>query len=86
MVSGADTLLDIIAQGKNSVEVAAQLTPFEGATELKLTRKGVPEGGGYYHIKKWSDQQLDLDLWLCEVVEFVFETVPDTIYIKSEAT
>ncbi len=39
MVSGADTMLDIIAQGNTTVILDMDLVEFEGATHLELTKE-----------------------------------------------
>ncbi len=84
MVSGADTLLDIIANGKNRVTVNVSLKPFKGASKLTLVRKGDEEGGGHYMIEYLGEKKLDLPLWLCDVTNFVFGYIPKEIYIQPQ--
>src|SRR4051812_14015535 len=54
MVSGADTLLDIISDDGRQVALDVAEKPFAGSCELKLVRRGGPEGGAYYHIEKYE--------------------------------
>jgi hypothetical protein len=82
MVAGADTLLDIISSGGNKAKVEVSLEAFAGSSLLKLERLGEGEGGGHYHIDRLGDRSLDLDLWLCDVTNFVFGFIPERIYIK----
>lgn len=81
MVCGADTMLDILSEGENSVRVAIKLDYVENAT-VKLTLKELtPEiGGGLYHGKIWPASEID-NIWLCGVTEFVFGHMPPVIYI-----
>ena len=83
MVSGADTMLNIIAGGANEVTLQIDTRPFEGADELQLTELCDPVlGGGYYHMKFFEGKGVSQDMWLCEVTRFVFHDIPQKIYIK----
>ena len=84
MVSGADTMLDIIAGDKDEVVLQIDTQPFEGADELLLTERCDPIlGGGYYHLKQFENGKVDKDIWLCDVTRFVFGDIPERIYIKN---
>jgi len=83
MVSGADTMLDIIAGEKNEVTLKLDTAPFKDANELILTELCDPIlGGGYYHIKRFEEKEVNRDLWLCDVTRFVFGNIPEKIYLK----
>jgi hypothetical protein len=83
MVSGADTMLDIIAEKENEVILNIHTDPFDGSDELVLTERCDPIlGGGYYHMKKFQNNPVNKDLWLCEVTRFVFGNIPHRIYVK----
>ena len=83
MVSGADTMLDIIAGEKSEVTLQINTEPFEGADELLLTELCDPIlGGGYYHLKQFENKEVNKDLWLCDVTRFVFGDIPKKIYVK----
>lgn len=77
MVMGADTMLDIFAQGESEIELSISTEPFEGAHELQYTR---PEGGGGWYTYK-SDIQ-EFEVWLCFVTKFVFGYFPQRIYLR----
>lgn len=84
MVSGADTMLDIIAGEMGDVTLLIDTEPFEGADELLLTELCDPIlGGGYYHIKQFENKEVNKDLWLCDVTSFVFGDIPKKIYEKN---
>jgi hypothetical protein len=83
MISGADTMLDIIAAGKNEVTLKIDTAPFDNADELILTELCDPVlGGGYYHMNQFENKDVNKDLWLCEVTRFVFNDIPARIYVK----
>ena len=91
MVLGADTMLDIIAQGENVAYLTISTEPFKidaDHAEVKidaftLTKvKDTPnEGGAVYIMKEWYGFEYNLEMWLCHVTEFVFGYLPDVIYI-----
>ena len=84
MVSGADTMLDIIAEEKDEVALQIDTRPIEGADELLLTELCDPVlGGGYYHLKQFESKKVERDLWLCDVTRFVFGDIPERIYIRN---
>ena len=84
MVSGADTMLDIIAEEKNEITLQIDTEPFEGADELLLTELCHPIlGGGYYFMKQFENKAVNKDLWLCDVTRFVFGNIPAKIYIRN---
>lgn len=83
MVSGADTLLDMIAGGTDEVTLQIHTEPFANADELLLTELCDPIlGGGYYSLKQFEGKEVNKDLWLCDVTRFVFGDIPKKIYIK----
>jgi hypothetical protein len=83
MVSGADTMLDIIAGEMSEVTLLIHTEPFEGADELLLTELcDTILGGGYYHIMQFENKEVNKDLWLCDVTRFVFGDIPKKIYLK----
>lgn len=78
MVMGADTMLDIIAQGENLVNVNVSEDPFKDAKFI-LTLKNYEAGGANYHL---TSKLYNFDIWLCEVTAFVFGFLPKILYIS----
>jgi hypothetical protein len=94
MVYGADTMLDIIAQGENIVHLnllnkdprinTDNLEELPIALQIDtLTKiKDTPDiGGALYLMKSWRGVELNIEVWLCHVTSFVFGELPETIYI-----
>ena len=81
MIIGADVLLDILAQGEESISIRmTDESQFQGTSRgftLKFLRKEA--GGAFYQI---TDSHLDFEIWLCHVTEFVFDYLPKNIYCK----
>lgn len=71
MVSGADALLDILANDHTEVYVKFKDKQFEGCHTL--THKG----DGFYVNDAWHGPSL---IWLCYVTTFIFGNYPDEIY------
>lgn len=78
MVMGADTMLDIIAQGSDAVDVTISTEKFDGF-EYELTFKEHYCDGGWYRLKS---QFSNFDVWLCMVTKFVFGELPQKIYLR----
>lgn len=81
MVMGADTMLEIIAEGENNVSIHFDLEPYEGANKLEL--KEVLEVGAFYMLESYKGIELNLDMWLCDVTKFVFGDFPENIYFNA---
>lgn len=85
MVDGADTMLDIMAEGNRSVTLSFDDTDFEGADKIELLEECDPSiGGGTYIMKEWNGKTYNQQMWLCAVTEFVFEYLPEVIFGKKE--
>jgi hypothetical protein len=83
MVDGADKLLDMMAENKDSIILYIDKNYFEGADLLTLTEKcDAYIGGGYYNMKKYEGQEINRNMWLCQVTEFVFGDIPLQIFVK----
>lgn len=80
MVCGADTFLDILAQGDDSVRFkVSNVRPNDLDYAMKF--KSDESGGGIYGIHD-SEDSFMFDCWLCEVTKFVFDGhLPKTIYV-----
>lgn len=83
MISGADTMLDIIAGNEESLTIQMDTVPFEKADKLLLTELCDPVlGGGYYLMKEFEGKEVNQTMWLCAVTEFVFGNIPERIYVR----
>ena len=83
MVAGADEVLDLLAAHQTSVSLMISESPFENADHLRLLEPGDPaEGGAYYQLGILEGKRLDRMVWLCNVLLFIFGSIPSDIYIK----
>lgn len=84
MVLGADTLLDIMAQGQKEILVRFSTEGFPGASVMTWFLNGIPGdlevGGAMYFTEYYAGIKYDLNLWLCDVTKFVFGEFPEHIY------
>ena len=82
MVSGADSLLDIISQGDFEVSLYISESPFNGSDVLNLIEVcDDSNGGAIYSLKQLNNIQLNLEIWLCEVTKQIFNNYyPPNIY------
>jgi len=79
MVAGADTMLEMIAEGHDAVQAHFDINPYEGGDEL-VCKEIHPEGGATYILKTYRGVELNLQMWLCDVTTFVFGYFPKIIY------
>lgn len=82
MVCGADTFLDILAQGEDRVTSTVSDAPFN---EMRFTiqkKQDTPEiGGALYTLTSTYEQ--DMEMWLCDVTRFIFNgEMPKTIFFS----
>lgn len=86
MVLGADTLLDIMAQGHKEILVHFSDEGFPGAFVLSWLHDGhvsfEEAGGATYHLDNYRGIKYDFSLWLCDVTIFVFNGFPKHIYFS----
>lgn len=82
MVCGADTFLDILAQGEEVVRCVVDDIPFTGFKYCVTKYMDTPEiGGALYDLE--SKLGIELQMWLCDVTRFVFNGIlPEKIYFS----
>lgn len=82
MVAGADTMLDLLGGGEDSVTLRIETVPFDEAAGV-LTKTGYCPYGRYYLFTGFGVS--DHKLWLCPVTKYVFGgRYPRAIYVKVE--
>ncbi|MBW4891101.1 hypothetical protein KXQ82_15350 [Mucilaginibacter sp. HMF5004] len=84
MVSGADTLLDILSEDGSECILYMSESQFEGAHVIELLAEREPDkgGGGDYILKVYNGEVIDLKIWLCEVTRWVWGKLPVSIYFS----
>jgi hypothetical protein len=76
-------MLDMMAEGENSVTLKIAREQFEGADVLTLTEKCDQYiGGGYYIMNHYEGREINRTMWLCQVTEFVFGDIPPLNFCK----
>ena len=79
MVMGADTMLDIIAQGEDVANVLLSSSDFEHS-HYQLKRLEEEFDGCWYEINGMGITPFKV--WLCKVTVFVFGNYPRNIYLR----
>ncbi|WP_316801812.1 DUF6717 family protein [Pedobacter nototheniae] len=84
MVEGADELLEWIAAAASECKLLMADKHINDAEILSLvyTRARNLGGGGDYILESFKGEWKNHKLWLCQVTEFVFKQLPETIYFK----
>lgn len=80
MVEGADTMLDILADGEKEVSLILSVEAFEGSDVL--IKGDDSRGGAHYHVEKLRGIEYNKEIWLCGVTLFVFGYLPEKIHVS----
>jgi hypothetical protein len=81
MVAGADTFLDKLGGNSNIVSLTVSEEPFEGSEHLRLIKECTSDiGGGDYVVENYKGEEINHEMWLCEVMRYVFDKMPEEIY------
>lgn len=79
MVEGADTFLEYLAEGKDSVVLRLSTESFDGASVMELVYRCTTDGA-YYIVHSYEGKDIHQPLWLCNVTKFVLGNFPENIY------
>lgn len=86
MVAGADVLLDMLSNDEDDITIRFSTTPFEGAEQLDRQDDLGPDfecvTGAYYWVDTIGGVFYGENIWLCDVLKWVFGEHPLTIYYK----
>lgn len=83
LVEGAQSMLNTIAQGMNSVTLILDTEPFEGAERMELLELcAAPRGGGYYLMNTCNGRRINKKMWLCDPMLVIFGDMPEGIYFR----
>lgn len=84
MVYGADTMLDIFAEGEKEVMLLLSEKHFEHSDVLEFKNLAEDLGNGaYYKLENYKGININHDIWLCDVTLFVFHGhFPKQIFIS----
>jgi len=82
MVEGADTMLDTVSNYGRECYLELSDMPFEGADVLVL-QESLQDSitGGIYLMPYYKGNEINHQMWLCGVTEFVFKALPEKIYV-----
>ncbi|WP_343691922.1 DUF6717 family protein [Chitinophaga sp.] len=82
MVEGADTMLDTVSNQARECYLELSDSPFENADVL-LLRENLEASitGGIYLMPHYKGTEINQQMWLCGVTTFVFNGLPEKIYV-----
>jgi hypothetical protein len=82
MITGAGSMIDMMAEGNPEVLIKVSDTYFENSNEIEFIRMADDIGNGaYYFMEKYIGIEIRLEMWLCNVTLSVFEGFPMKIFI-----
>ena len=84
LVEGADSMLEFMSEGKDTIWLKLSEENFHGSNKLEFIRLDTEiENGAYYKLEHCKGVKIDLEMWLCDVTKFIFGHFPKTIYISN---
>lgn len=78
MVCGADTLLNILAQGETTVHLYISEKPLKNTKFILNYKKDQGEGGLYL----LTSEMYEFEVWLCHVTKFIYGYLPKKLYLR----
>lgn len=83
LISGTRRLLNSIASGKKTLSIRMATQPFPGADLLELIELcDAPKGGAIYLMRTCNGQELNVNMWLCDITLLVFGDMPPELYVQ----
>jgi hypothetical protein len=83
LISGTRRLLNSIASGKKTLTIRMATEPFLGADLLELVELcEAPKGGAIYLMRTCNGQELNVNMWLCDITLLVFGDMPAELYVQ----
>jgi hypothetical protein len=90
MVAGADTLLDLLADEKDIIYLKVSNKRFKKSLATLIKSDKISESGAFYTVENmklslfmkviWTPDPTEI--WLCDVLAYVFKSFPKKIYFK----
>ena len=82
MVVGADTMLTNISKGEEKIKLRISNKRFKSSSVLKRTVFAEQEfGGAFYRLPSFEKVRHNTLMWLCPVMLFIFNKLPQKVYI-----
>lgn len=83
MVAGADVMLAQMAGEAQEVILSISKEEVEGYDKLKLKALAEDFGeGAYYILETFEGNEINMEMWLCDVMLYIFQTFPDQLFVK----
>ena len=83
LVAGADTMLEYMSEGEKEIWLVLSEEKFENGDTLEFIRLATEfENGAFYLMKNYKGIEINLELWLCDVLNFVFKKFPKVLYLQ----
>ena len=80
---GAESMLNLLSEGNNQVNLVFDKKPFQDADEIELLQTCEPFlNGGYYLLRRYQGKEINYEMWLSDLTKYVFEETPQKIYFK----
>ncbi len=83
MVLGADSMLEYMSEGTGKVCLCISESHFDNSDLISLQEiLPIETGGANYFISHYKGIEINLHMWLCDVMLHVFNSFPNRIYVS----
>lgn len=83
-IGGFHELLEMAADGSNSVVLYYDLNDFDGADMAELKGLSGEKTGGYYNLKHFEGREVDLEIWVNKLAYEKVSELPQHFYLKKQ--
>ncbi|HEY1112013.1 MAG TPA: DUF6717 family protein [Chitinophagaceae bacterium] len=75
-------LLDLVSNDDLNARLLFSFEPFDGCDEAMLAGSSGGRSGGYYFLHRFGDREVDLELWVNQMIYQCCEELPRSFYLK----
>ena len=82
MIGGADTALDIFSDGGTDVALNVSEQKFDKSDIISFIKEAKEEMGEgcFYVLEEFKGKKINMQVFLCDVMKFVFGRFPEKLY------
>ena len=82
LVGGCRKLLDLTSDDNLNACLLFSFDPFDGSDEAVLTGSSGGRTGGYYYLQRFDGRQVDLELWVNQMIYLCHDELPGRFFLK----
>lgn len=81
-IGGYRKLLELVSEDNQNASLLISFEPFEGGEEAVLTGSSGGHSGGYYQLRRFMGQEVELELWVNKMIYRCCDDLPRRFFLK----